>query len=292
LRKVVRLITPMILGLSAGRINILVNTLLASFLMEGSISYLNYSYRLMHFPLGVFAVALGTVALPRVSELAARRDLDGMCHAFTEAIGLNMLVVVPSAAFLALLGRETVDLIYQWGAFSGLDASRTALALLHYSYGLIGFAAVRVTVPFFYAFGDSRLPMKVSVISVVVNMALYYPLIAVLDFAGLAAATSIAGIVNFVLLARYLPTKGLAVAWGHLGSAFVRIAVASVLAFYCAKMLPVSFAGTMPEVPARALELLVPAAAAGVIYLGLCFVMRVRELDLLVRAFRRRRQSD
>ncbi|MEA3297533.1 MAG: murein biosynthesis integral membrane protein MurJ [candidate division Zixibacteria bacterium] len=149
LKKVVRLITPMIVGLSAGRINILVNTLLASFLIEGSISYLNYSYRLMHFPLGVFAVALGTVTLPRVSEMVARKDTKGLSRAFSEAINLNMLVVVPSAVCLAFMGREIIDLIYHWGAFSETDTANTSLALLHYSYGLIGFAAVRVTVPFF-----------------------------------------------------------------------------------------------------------------------------------------------
>ena len=99
--KVLKLLIPMILGLSAGRVNILLNTLIASFLVEGSLSYLNYSYRLMHFPLGVFAVALGTVTLPRVSEMVAKGDREGLSKTFSEAIGLNMLVMIPSAIFLA-----------------------------------------------------------------------------------------------------------------------------------------------------------------------------------------------
>ncbi|HWR82655.1 MAG TPA: murein biosynthesis integral membrane protein MurJ, partial [Candidatus Deferrimicrobium sp.] len=163
-RKVLRLMGPMIIGLSAGRINILVGTLLASFLLEGSISYLNYAYRVMHFPLGVFAVALGTVALPQVSEMVARKDLHRLSGAFAETINFNMFVVVPSAVFLTLMGPQIVDVIYRWGAFSQIDSGHTTLALRHYAYGLIGFAAVRVTVPFFYAFGDSRLPMRISIL--------------------------------------------------------------------------------------------------------------------------------
>ncbi len=292
LRKVVRLITPMIIGLSAGRVNILLNTLLASFLVEGSISYLNYSYRLMHFPLGVFAVALGTVALPKVSELVARRDTAGLNKILSETINLNMFVVVPSAVCLAVLGQPIVELIYSWGAFTDAHAANTTLALRHYAYGLIGFAGVRVTVPFFYAFGDSKRPMQISVISVAINMALYYPLIKALDFAGLAAATSIAGLVNFALLVYYLPTKGLNVAAGRLGLNLVRILAASLLAFYVARLLPYHPEATGSEVLDRAINLVIPLVAAAVLYILFCFVFRVREVTKLVGLLKRRKPSN
>ncbi|MCK4302204.1 MAG: murein biosynthesis integral membrane protein MurJ [candidate division Zixibacteria bacterium] len=290
LKRVVRLITPMIVGLSAGRINILVNTLLASFLLEGSISYLNYSYRLMHFPLGVFAVALGTVTLPRVSEMASRNDMKGLSRAFSEAIGLNMLVVVPSAACLAMLGPEIVDLIYHWGAFSDANAANTSLALLHYSYGLIGFAAVRVTVPFFYAFGDSKLPMKISMFSVFVNLALYYPLIVILDFAGLAAATSIAGLVNFSLLAYYLRTKQVYVEYGRLGLSFVRMGLAALLAFYAARLVPYGISSGRGGVLDRLVDLGVPMLVGALLYLLLCLVFRVREVTAIFSLFGSRKK--
>jgi len=288
LKKVIRLLLPMIVGLSAGRINILLNTLLASFLMEGSISYLNYSYRLMHFPLGVFAVALGTVALPRLSEMATRDDTDGLRKAFWETINLNMFVVVPSAVCLIMLGREIVELIYQWGAFSETNASHTTLALIHYSYGLIGFAAVRVTVPLFYASGDSRLPMKISIISVLINMLLYYPLIKVLDFAGLAAATSIAGLVNFIMLAFNLRKMGVIVTWGKLGVNFLRIVSASVLAFLVAKLLPIHPDIGQGVILDRLVNLFVPLFIAGVLYLLFCLIFRVREMSLLFEFMRRK----
>ena len=291
LKKVVRLIVPMIIGLSAGRINILVNTLLASFLMEGSISYLNYSYRLMHFPLGVFAVALGTVALPKVSEMVVKGDTRGLSETFHEAINVNMFVVIPSAVFLALMGHRVVALIYQWGAFSQVDSANTALALLHYSYGLIGFAAVRVTVPFFYAFGDSRLPMRISVIAVVVNMLLYWPLIRVLNFAGLAAATSLAGILNFVLLAYFLPSKGFKIDYAKIGLNLVRIALAAALAFYIAGLIPFAYGVSQSPVVNRLLELALPALIGGLLYLLFCLIFRVREITRVRRLlFNRQKQ--
>ena len=288
LKRVVNLLMPMIVGLSAGRINILVNTLLASFLMEGSISFLSYAYRLMHFPLGVFAVALGTVALPTVSEMVARRDIDGLKRTFDQAISLNLFVVIPSAVFLAVMGREVVELIYTWGAFSEADAANTSLALLHYSYGLVGFAAVRVTVPFYYAFNDSKLPMKASVVSVLVNMALYYPLIQVLNFAGLASATSIAGLLNFAILLYYLPSRGVSFSLGRLGLNVFRISLASLLAFYGAKLFPVSIYRGDLTLLSRLEGLLLPLVVAAILYFVLCAVMGVREVrDISRRLFRR-----
>ncbi len=282
-KKVVRLIAPMIIGLSAGRINILVSTLLASFLMEGSISYLNYSYRLMHFPLGVFAVALGTVALPKVSELVAKQDMAQLSQTYLDTINLNMFVVIPSAMFLALMGHEIVDVIYHWGAFSQADADRTSLALLHYSYGLVGFGAVRVTVPFFYAFHDSRLPMRISILSVIVNMALYYPMIKILDFAGLAAATSFGGIVNFLMLLYFLPSKGISPPMGKLLLNIFRITVAAFFAFYIAKLVPYHFGTTGSVFQQRLLHLFVPFLVASLLYLLFCVILRVREIKQLVK---------
>jgi putative peptidoglycan lipid II flippase len=292
LKRVVRLLAPMIVGLSAGRINVLVNTLIASFMMEGAISYLSYSYRLMHFPLGVFAVALGTVTLPRVSELVSRGDLEGQRRAFDEAINLNLLVLLPSAAFLAMMGRETVDLIYHWGAFDQIDAANTTLALRHYAYGLIGWGAVRVVVPFYYAHGDSKLPMKLSVVAVVVNLLLYYPMIKALGFAGLAAASSTAGILNLVLALYFLPTKGIPISWGRLGLKTLRMGLAAVLAFYLALLLPWDIAGSSSEVVNRLLGLVLPMLAAGVFYVILCLIFQVKEVSMLARLIFRRGQSE
>jgi putative peptidoglycan lipid II flippase len=287
-KRVLRLIGPMIAGMSAGRVNILVSTLLASFLTEGTMSYLNYSYRLMHFPLGVFAVALGTVTLPRASEIAARNDMPGLARNFGQAINLNMFLILPSAAFLAFMSHDIVQLVYQWGRFDEVACDRTALTLLHYSYGLIGFAAVRVTVPTYYALKDSMLPMKASIASVVLNLLLYYPLILILDFAGLAAATSIAGLANFAFLLYYLPSRGVPVDFGPLFLGFLRISVAAVLATFLARMVPISFSFGGSAVWNRALDLLTTLALMIILYFAFCAVLRVKELTTLRQRLRDR----
>ncbi len=283
MKKILRLFTPMIIGLSAGRINILVSTLWASFLAEGAMSYLNYSFRLMHFPLGVFAVALGTVALPKVAELAAQRDTENLNKTFYQAININFFIVVPAAMFLALFSQEITQLIYQWGAFSELDTQHTALALRHYSYGLVGFAAVRVIVPFYYAFNDAKLPMRVSILTVVINILLYIPFVRMLDFAGLAAATSLAGLLNAVALYTFLPTKGIDTQNARVLLNLFRICVASILAIYLAKLLPAGSIFSDVTILNRALAMALVLAVAAVAYLMFCIIFQVGEAKRLVK---------
>lgn len=287
-KRVVKMFLPMVAGLSASRVNILISTLMASYLAEGSISYLNYSFRVMHFPLGVFAVALGTVTLPNASELVARGELGRLGTALSEALSLNLFLIIPSAAFLALMGTDLVDVIYHWGKFSDADTANTGLALLHYSYGLIGFAAVRVIVPTYYALKDSSLPMRISVISVAVNIALYYPLMKMFSFAGLAAATSVAGLVNTGLLLFYLPRKKVTLAYGPLLLSLVRVTVAAVIAFWLAAMLPVPAPSDWPGGVTRLWQFGARFLAGGIMYLVLCAVLRVNEMRLILARFRRR----
>ena len=281
-KKMIKLITPMVIGLSASRVNILVSTLLASFMAEGAISYLNYSYRLMHFPLGVFAVALGTVALTRASEQVARNDMEGLAGTFLEAFNLNMLLIIPSSVFFIFYAGDFVGLAYRYGKFSQIDTDNTALSLIHYSYGLIGFAAVRVIVPVYYALTDSKLPMKASLISVATNIALYWPLVKLLNFAGLAAATSVAGLVNAGLLLWFLPSRGVPVPFGRLAIDFVKITVAAVIAFAVAKFFSFDIWPTATGLLGRLVNLLGGLAVAGAIYIVLCLLLKVKELGRLL----------
>ena len=285
-KKVMKLFMPMIIGLSASRVNILISTLLASFLVEGSISYLSYSYRLMHFPMGVFAVALGTVALPKISELVSNNDTESLSRSFAEAFNLNIFILIPSGIFLALFGKEIVQLIFQWGEFSYLATDNTYLALLHYSYGLIGFGTVRVVVPFYYAFNDSKLPMKFSLITVLVNIILYYPLIQVLNFAGLAAATSLAGLLNCILLIYFLPRKGIDISFSKLWLYIFKIIIAASIAFYSAKMIP-SFVSFENVILNRVANLIIPGIEALLIYILICFLLRIRELNKYLNYFKK-----
>ncbi len=204
LREIGRLITPMIGGLAAGRVNIFVNTLLASLLISGAVSYLTYAYRVMHLPLGMIAVAIGTVALPKISAEAARRDGRGIMATYLQAIHLCFFLVIPVAAFFIVAGNEIISLLFEHGRFTSLDTYNTYQALIWYSLGLIGFAGVRVTTPVYYALKDAVRPMRYSIIAVVVNLAANAVFIPYLGFPGLAAATSAGGVVNLFLLILYL----------------------------------------------------------------------------------------
>ena len=233
LRRIRKLITPMIGGLAAGRVNIFVNTLVASFLAAGSVSYLTYSYRIMHLPLGIIAVGLGTVALPKASEMAAKNDMAGLRATFYRAIHLCFFLVCPVIAFFIAAGDEIVAVLFQHGKFNAVDTVNTYRALIWFSVGLIGFAGVRVTAPLYYALGDATKPMRYSIVSVVVNLAanalVFIPF---LGFAGLALATALGGIVNFGLLAFNLPTRLPGIKLGPAVVMFIRSIVgASVSGF-------------------------------------------------------------
>ena len=287
-KKMTKLLGPMIIGLSASRINILINTLVASFLIEGSLSYLSYSYRLMHFPLGVFAVALGTVALPKVSEMVAKKENEKLNRTFEQTLALNLFIVIPSAMFLALMGNEIVRLIFAWGAFTENDVLQTSLALRHYSYGLVAFSAVRVIVPFFYAFSDSKIPMRASLTAVGVNIALYYPFVQILNFAGLAAATSVAGIANVLVLLFYIKTKGIHCHFGKLLLSCLRITVASFFAFYIAKMIPLHFYTGGNRFFLRAESLFVPFLLAVLLFVIFAIILRITILQEFIGRLRRK----
>ncbi len=290
-RAVLRLFGPVVLGLSAGRVNILVSTLVASFLVEGALAYLSFSYRLMHFPLGVFAVAIGTVALPKASELFALGRRDELSGLYRRAVDMAMFVIIPSAAALAFLAEPAVALLYGWGEFDQTAIANTGFALRHYSYGLIGFAAVRVTAPIFYAAGDARTPMYASIAAVVINIALYYPLIQVLGFAGLAAATSLSSIANFALLIFALARAEIVGSIWRLGLGWFRLIIVASLVFWAALFVPVPTLETAPLWVQRLLDLIIPATVGGLAYLVICAILQVREVTALVERIRRRFQA-
>jgi putative peptidoglycan lipid II flippase len=229
LKSIGRLMTPMIAGLAASRINIFINTLLASLLAAGSVSYLTYSYRLMHLPLGMIAVALGTVALPRASAQAADDDAAGIAATFYRAIHLCFFLVFPVAALFIACGDEVIGLLFQHGRFAAVDTVNTYHALIWYSVGLVGFAGVRVTAPIYYAVKDAVHPMRYSIIAVVVNLAANFVFIPFMGFAGLAAATALGGLVNFGLLLYNIPKMVGEIKCGRVVLLFFRSSLAAVL---------------------------------------------------------------
>jgi putative peptidoglycan lipid II flippase len=290
IKRINRLLSPMIIGLSASRINILVNTLLATMMVEGAVSYLNYAFRLMHFPLGVFGVALGTVTLPKISEEVSQGKFDRLAKTFHEAVGLSLFLVIPSAVYLAGFGLDLVRLIYERGAFNSEATVETARALLFYSFGLVGFAGVRVTAPVYYALGDARTPMYYSIISVILNIALSFLAFAFSwGFSGLAAATSAAGLANFIQLVITLRKKIDGINYGHIVWHLVRIVAGSLAALFLTRLirfdLIIGHAGLVGKIVIVSLQVF----AMGVLYFVILWMLRVDEVHRFMAFMRRKR---
>lgn len=229
LRKIFFLMTPAILGLASTQINIFVNTQIASFLPQGSVSYLNYSYRLLFFPLGVFGVAIATVSLPAFSKLIATGDNQGVLNSFYSAVRLVFFLSLPSTVFFCVAGKPVVSVLYQYGKFSYQDTVNTASALLFYCLGLFAFAAVRVTVSLFYSLKDAKTPVKISVIAVAVNIVTNLLLMKPMSFRGLALAASFSGTLNFLLLLRAMNKKMGGLDYRKIWSGFAECLIAALL---------------------------------------------------------------
>ncbi len=198
--KVLRLMLPGILGVAIYQINVVVTRLLASFLQEGSVSWLYYGQRLFEFPQGVFVVSLAQAILPTMSRQAAAEDLDGFRDSLHFAIVLILLITIPAALGLILCNQAVYSLFFMRGSFSAFDVSQSAQALAWYAPGLLFVGISRVVVPSFYAMKDTRTPVLVSFWTLLVNVVVGLLLMQTMGHAGLALALTIASVFNAVVL--------------------------------------------------------------------------------------------
>lgn len=194
------LMLPTVFGAAVYQINILLSTLLASFLPVGSVSYLYYADRLVQFPLGVFGIAVSTAALPSLAKLAAKDNQAEFDGALAATLGLTLFIALPSAAGLIGLASPVISLLFGRGAFSPEAVSATSSALVAYSVGLPFIALSRPLVAAFYALENTRTPVKIAVICLVANVSLGYILMQSLAHVGLALAVSLSSMLNFILL--------------------------------------------------------------------------------------------
>ena len=210
-RRVLRLMVPALFGASVSQLNLLINTLLASLLATGSISWLYYSDRLVEFPLGIFGVGLGTVILPHLSRSQARRDPEEFSRSLDWALRWLLAIGLPATLGLILLAEPLMFTLFQYDQFSPDDARMAARSLMAYGIGLMGFLGVKVLVPGFSAREDLSTPARFGVYAVGVNLASSVLLALVLappgwPHAGLALAASLAALVNAGLLLARLYT--------------------------------------------------------------------------------------
>lgn len=208
LQHIFRLMGPAILGNAAVQINVLVNTYFASHINDpvkgfnGPTSWLNFAFRLMQLPLGIFGVAIASATLPAISRSVAHGDIDEFRRTLSRSLGLVLLLTVPSSVGLMVLGQSIIGAIYQRGRFDTYDTQQTGAALSFYALGLAGYSALKVLTPAFYALKETRVPMIVSLLSVAINATVVTLVVRGADWGhkGLALSTSLVALFGFVIL--------------------------------------------------------------------------------------------
>jgi len=206
-RRVMALFIPVAIGLAGPRINVLVNTILVTPLKQGSVSWLNYAYRLMQLPLGLFGVAVGTVTLQSLSRLVVVNDTAAVRSRLFDSMKMALFLTVPTSILIAFLSQPLTRIIYQRGHFRAQDTLPTALAVILYTLGIPFIACIRNVAAVFYAYKDARWPMLSSLASVCLTITLNVSLIHVLGFMIFPLSTSIAEGLNLTLLLRMVPKK-------------------------------------------------------------------------------------
>jgi len=220
---------PGTIGLAATQVNVFVNTVLATQEGTSAVSWLNYAFRLMYLPIGLFGVSIATAAMPTVSRHAAVEDRGGVRSTVANSLSLMMMMNVPATVGLLVLAIPIVQVIFERRAFTHTDTLATAAALQFYAVGLVGYSVVRIASPTFYALNDSRTPVRVSIVTVLVNAALNVALARVMGYRGLALGTSIAALLNGGALLFLLHRRLDGLEDRRVLIAFVKIVLASTL---------------------------------------------------------------
>ena len=292
--RILRLMVPAILGNAAVQINVMVNTNFASTIydpvtgLNGPVSWLSYAFRFMQLPLGLFGVAMASATLPSISRSAAEGKLDEFRRTLSHSLGMVFLLTLPSSAGLVVLGKSIIGAIYQGGRFHLYDTEQTARALSCYAIGLTGYAAIKVLSPAFYALGDARTPMLVSLASILINYAAASTMIHVagLGHAGLALSTSVVAIFGFLVLFEILRRRIGGIHGRALGAHVAKVGIASIA---MATVVAVSsgfmsaHAGLSQLGRLADLAVSIPLGLAA--YYVVCRWLGVSDIDMAVRAF-------
>jgi putative peptidoglycan lipid II flippase len=221
-RRIMKLMIPTLFGSSVAQVNLLFDSIIATFLVTGSVSWLYYSDRLLEFPLGVLGIALATVILPNLSRKHAQASTAEFSATLDWALRLAIIVTVPAAVGLVILSSPILITLFQYDAFHPDDVRMSAYSLIAYSTGLPAFIAVKVLAPGYYARQDTTTPVKIAIAAMVTNMGLNLLFVGLLLYrgfegphAGLALASSVAAYLNAILLFRglrkrqvYTPERG------------------------------------------------------------------------------------
>ncbi|MGE0705116.1 MAG: murein biosynthesis integral membrane protein MurJ [Vicinamibacterales bacterium] len=280
LRRVLLLMGPGALGLAATQLNLFINTLLATSLGTGAVSWLSYAFRLMYLPIGLFGVSIATAVLPLAASHAVQDDRPAIRATLSRGLGLMLMLNVPASVGLIVLATPIVRVLFERGAFGSIDTAGTAVAVQMYAVGLVGYATARIASPVFYALGKSRVPVAISIAAVLINTVASVALVRLIGFRGLPLGTAIGalahgGLALWLLRSQLGGIDGSSLLWR-----FLRIAIAAAImggvAIAIDSSLPTLFPGDALLV--QILRLTVSIAGALAALAGAATLLRVPEL--------------
>jgi putative peptidoglycan lipid II flippase len=296
LRRILTLMVPAILGNAAVQINVMVNTNFASSIsdpirgLDGPVSWLSYAFRFMQLPLGLFGVAMASATLPSIARSVARGEMDEFRRTLSNSLGTVFLLTIPSSVGLIVLGKSIIGAIYQGGRFQLYDTQQTAVALSYYAIGLMGYAALKVLSPAFYALNDARTPMLVSLGSILVNYAVASTMIrfAGLGHAGLALSTSAVALFGFLVLFAIL-RKRIGGVYGRdllvqIGKVSLASAIMGAVIFATSRGMAM-WLGVSQMARLADLGVSIPVGLA--VYYVACRMLGLSDIDGVIRAFAR-----
>ena len=294
LRRILTLMVPAILGNAAVQINVMVNTNFASSIsdpirgLDGPVSWLSYAFRFMQLPLGLFGVAMASATLPSIARSVARGEMDEFRRTLSNSLGTVFLLTIPSSVGLVVLGKSIIGAIYQGGRFQLYDTQQTAVALSYYAIGLMGYAALKVLSPAFYALNDARTPMLVSLGSILVNYAVASTMIrfAGLGHAGLALSTSAVALFGFLVLFAILRQR-IGGVYGRdlvtqIGKVSLASAIMGAVIFATSRGMAI-WLGVSQMARLADLSVSIPVGLA--VYYGACRALGLSDIDGVIRAF-------
>ncbi|MFQ5990173.1 MAG: murein biosynthesis integral membrane protein MurJ [Candidatus Methylomirabilales bacterium] len=288
LPRIARLMAPGTVGLAITQMNIFITTLLATFLIQGSVSSLYYAFRLAHIPIGVVGVAMATAVFPTMATAAAQDSPEDVSKTLVFALRFSLFLTVPALLGLAIYRHTIIRILFERGEFTAAATAVTAQVLLGYCLGLCFFVANRVVIPAFHAFQDTVTPVKAGAISVAGNILFCLMLMGPLQVAGLAAATSLASMLNFSALMYFLRKR--------LGALPRQVLIKSLqktgLAGVCMAGVCLALQGLLPPIEGggfflEVTRLIGELGLGAAVFLGVAAFLGCEEVRLLRRLFQR-----
>jgi putative peptidoglycan lipid II flippase len=288
--QVYKLTLPAVIAGAAVQINVLVNTYFASYLGDGAVTWLNNAFRLMQLPIGMFGVAVSMVTLPSVSQFAALKNYDQFRSKVSEGLQLALFMTIPASAGLGILAKPIITVIYQRGAFTSFDTSQTALALQAYAIGLASYACIKVLVPTFYALDLPKIPVRISLTGIFLNIVFNIVFIHFfkLGLMSLPLSTSLVALINLFQLAFALRNR-LQGLQGRILSIFLTklLTITTVMSFF-AWILNSTLSAYFHGFYGNLLLLSIIISISIVLFSGFALIAKMQEIDPLFTLIKRR----